>query len=243
MPHRARLLLAFTALATAQLALAAVARADDTHPVLPRTVLPVDRQPWIDHANAITARAQKGDVDLLFVGDSITEGWGNNAAWQKYYTPRKAMNAGIGGDRTQHVLWRLGRGNLDNITPKLAVVMIGTNNASSDSSEDIAAGIKAIVGVLRKKLPDTKVLLLGIFPRGAKPDDRLRQVNAKANALAKDVADDKMVFYMDIGDKFLEPDGTLTREIMPDLLHLSPRGYEIWAESIEPKVKELMGEK
>jgi lysophospholipase L1-like esterase len=243
MTRRARFILAVAVLATGQFALAKLARADDAHPVLPRTVIPVDRQPWIDHANAITARAHKGDVDLLFVGDSITEGWGNNAVWKKYYGHRKAMNAGIGGDRTQHVLWRLARGNLDNIKPKLAVVMIGTNNAASDSSEDIAAGIKAVVHLLRTKLPETKVLLLGIFPRGAKPDDRLRQVNAKANALAKSVADDKMVFYLDIGDKFLEPDGTLTREIMPDLLHPNLRGYEIWAEAIEPKVKELMGEK
>ncbi len=223
--------------------LSSLARADDgDHRTLPRTARPTPRDPWIDKVESISARAKKGDVDLLFVGDSITEGWGNNAVWKKHYGPRKAMNAGIGGDRTEHVLWRLARGNIDGIQPKLAVVMIGTNNSGSDSPEDIAEGIKAIVSVLRARLPQTKVLLLGIFPRGEKPDYPQRQVNMKANELAKSVADERMVFYMDIGDKFLEPDGTLTREIMPDLLHLSPRGYQIWADSIEDKVKELMGE-
>ena len=211
MTRRARILLAVIAFATTRFALSAVARADDVHPVLPRTVLPVDRQPWIDHANAITARAQKGDVDLLFVGDSITEGWGNNAAWQKYYTPRKAMNAGIGGDRTQHVLWRLGRGNLDNITPKLAVVMIGTNNSGRDSAEQIAEGITLIVKTIHQKTPKTKVLLLAVFPRGEKDAQQRKQIKTINTAIAKFYVG-KRVTYLDIGQKFLEPDGTLPRE-------------------------------
>lgn len=213
----------------------------------PSTVVPVPRDGgWMKRHESFNERAKQGDVDLIFLGDSITQGWeGKDAVpvWNKYYGARKAMNAGIGGDRTQHVLWRLDNGNIAGIKPKLAVIMIGTNNAGADTPEDIAAGIKAIVVKLRDKLPETKILLLGIFPRGAKPDDKARQVNIKANELAKTVADDKNVFYLDIGDKFLEPDGTLSKEIMPDLLHLNAKSYEIWAKATEPKVAELLGDK
>ena len=213
----------------------------------PATTTPVPRgdQPWKNRQEQINARAKEGDVNLLFIGDSITQGWmgAGKDVWQKYYGERKAMNAGIGGDRTQHVLYRLDHGNIDGIKPKLAVIMIGTNNSGTDSSDDIAAGIKAIVEKLRAKLPETKILLLGIFPRGADPSDPKRQVNIAANEIAKNVEDGKNIFYLDISKKFLNDDGTLSKEIRPDLLHLSPKGYEIWAESIEPKVADLLGEK
>ncbi len=213
----------------------------------PATTTPVPRedQGWKKRQEQINARAKEGDVNLLFIGDSITQGWmgAGKDVWQKYYGERKAMNAGIGGDRTQHVLYRLDHGNIDGIKPKLAVIMIATNNSGTDSSDDIAAGIKAIVEKLRAKLPETKILLLGIFPRGADPSDPKRQVNIAANEIAKNVEDGKNIFYLDISKKFLNEDGTLSKEIMPDLLHLSPKGYEIWAESIEPKVADLLGEK
>ena len=213
----------------------------------PATVKPVPRtdQGWVNRQEQINARAKEGDVDLLFIGDSITQGWmgAGKDVWQKYYGERKAMNAGIGGDRTQHVLYRLDHGNIDGLKPKLAVIMIGTNNSGTDSSEDIAAGIKAIVEKLRSALPETKILLLGIFPRGANAEDPKRKVNIGANEIAKKLDDGQHVTYLDISDKFLEADGTLSKEIMPDLLHLSPKGYEIWAESTEAKVAELMGEK
>ncbi len=122
--------------------------------------------------------------------------------------------------------------------------MIGTNNSNGtdNTAEEIGAGIEAIVKKLRDKLPQTKVLILAVFPRGAKPSPQ-REKNAKASEIASQLADNENVFYLDIGPKFLDDDGTLTKDIMPDLLHLSPRGYEIWAEAIEPKVTELMGEK
>jgi lysophospholipase L1-like esterase len=209
----------------------------------PATTVPVPRDAnWLKRHEQINARAMEGDVLLIFLGDSITQGWNDNAVWQRYYGSRKAMNAGIGGDQTQHVLWRLDNGNIDGISPKLAVIMIGTNNSGGNTSEDIAAGIKAIVAKLRTKLPQTKILLLGIFPRGDKPDNPQRKVNMGANELAKSVADGKDVFYLDISDKFLEPDGTLSKDIMPDYLHLSEKGYEIWAKSIEAKVAELLGD-
>jgi lysophospholipase L1-like esterase len=193
----------------------------------------------------INSRAKPGEVDLIFLGDSITQGWegAGKEIWAKHYDSRRAMNAGIGGDRTQHILWRLENGNIKGITPKLAVLMIGTNNSGANNSEEIAAGITAIVTKLRKELPETKVLVLGIFPRGADKNNPQRKVNEGANAIVSKLADDKHVYYLDIGPKFLAEDGTLSKEIMPDLLHLSPKGYEIWATSIEDKVAELMGEK
>jgi lysophospholipase L1-like esterase len=190
-------------------------------------------------------RIKQGNVDLIFIGDSITQGWegGGKKVWEEFYGKRNAVNLGIGGDRTQHVLWRLDHGNVDGIKPKLAVLMIGTNNSANNTSEQIAAGVKAIVEKLRAKLPETKVLVLAIFPRGPNKEDAKRKVNEGANEIIKKSADDKMVFFLDIGPKFLAADGTLTKEVMPDLLHLNEASYRTWAESTEPTVKKLLGEK
>ncbi|HTN75092.1 MAG TPA: platelet-activating factor acetylhydrolase IB subunit [Pirellulaceae bacterium] len=199
---------------------------------------------WMKRHDSFNARVKKGNVDLLFIGDSITQGWegSGKAAWAKFYGSRNAVNLGIGGDRTQHVLWRLENGNIAGISPKLAVIMIGTNNSGSNSSQQIADGVKAIVAKLRKDLPKTKILVLGIFPRGEKPDNKQRVVNSGANEIIAKLADNENVYYLDIGPKFLEADGTLSKAIMPDLLHLNDKSYTIWAESIEPSVTKLMGE-
>ena len=212
-------------------------------------VVPVPREGgWKTRHESFNAKAKQGDIDLVFIGDSITQGWegapprGGRDVWAEFYGKRKALNLGIGGDRTQHVLWRLDNGNIDGIKPKLAVLMIGTNNSGSNTSEQIAEGVKAIVEKLRTKLPETKVLVLAIFPRGEDKTVKNRQVNEGANEIIKKLADDKMVFYLDIGPKFLAEDGTLSRDVMPDLLHLNDKSYRTWAESIEPSVKKLMGE-
>ena len=199
---------------------------------------------WTKRHQSFNKRVAQGNCDLIFIGDSITQGWEGRGkkVWAKHYAKRNAVNLGIGGDRTQHVIWRLDNGNLHRIKPKAAVIMIGTNNSGSNSSQEIADGVEVIVKQLRKKLPETKVLLLGVFPRGANKADKRRQVNEGANATFKKIADGKSVHYLDIGQKFLKEDGTLPRDIMPDLLHLSEKGYTIWAESIEAKLKELMGE-
>ena len=208
-------------------------------------VKPVPRDGnWMKRHDKFNERVKMGNVDLLFIGDSITQGWegaGKNV-WAKFYGSRNAVNLGIGGDRTEHVLWRLENGNIANISPKLAVIMIGTNNSGSNSSKEIADGVAAIVAKLRKELPKTKLLVLGIFPRGADEADKRRQVNKGANELISKLADDKDVYYLDIGPKFTEADGKLSKEIMPDLLHLNEKSYTIWAESIEPMVAKLMGE-
>jgi len=200
---------------------------------------------WIKRHEEMNARVKKGNVDLIFIGDSITQGWegAGKQVWDEFYGKRNAVNLGIGGDQTQHVLWRLANGNIKDISPKLAVLMIGTNNVHAFKPEEIAAGVKAIVHKLRADLPKTKVLVLAIFPRGPNKDDPLRQTVMKTNELLAKLDDGKMVRFLDIGPKFLQEDGTLSKEIMPDLLHLSTKGYRIWAEAIEPAVAEVLGAK
>ena len=191
--------------------------------------------------------AKKGNVDLLYIGDSITHGFENSgkSVWEKYYAPRHALNLGFSGDRTENVLWRLDNGEIDGLSPKLAIIMIGTNNTGhrKDKPELIADGVKAICDKLQVKLPNTKVLLLAIFPRSAKASDAPRVNNDAANKLIAKLADDKHIFFLDINSKFLTADGELTKEIMPDFLHPKEKGYGIWAEAIEPTVVKLMGEK
>jgi beta-glucosidase len=208
------------------------------------TPAPRDDGSWMPRHKSMNERVKKGNVDLLMIGDSITHGWEGQGkeVWEKYYAKRNAVNLGIGGDQTQHVLWRLEHGNIDGIQPKLAVIMIGTNNAGSGNPVAIATGVEAIVKKLRDKLPQTQILLLAIFPRGANEKDHLRQVNSKANAIIAKLDDGKTVHFLDIGPKFLDKNGSLSKEIMPDLLHPNAKGYQIWAEAIEPDVKKLMGE-
>ncbi len=200
---------------------------------------------WLKRHESFNERVKKGNVDLLMIGDSITAGWEGNGqkVWEEFYAKRNAVNLGIGGDRTQHVLWRLEHGNLDGIQPKAAVLMIGTNNAGSNTSEQIAEGIKAIVDKLKEKVPETKILILAVFPRGTNKDDARRKVNDGTNALIAKLADDKQVFFLDIGPKFVAEDGVISKEVMYDLLHLTEKGYRIWAEAIEPKLAILLGEK
>ncbi len=204
-----------------------------------------DGQPnagFIKSHESFVAIAKQGKAKLLFLGDSITAGWGGKKdIWEKAFGKYEPANFGIGGDRTQHVLWRIENGELDGIKPKAAVLMIGTNNSGSDSAEGIAKGVTKIVETIRAKTPATKILLLAVFPRGEKaaPNaqrDKLKQVN---ETIAK-LDDGKHVFFLDIGAKFLEPDGSLSKEIMPDFLHLSAKGYQIWADAITPKLAELM---
>jgi lysophospholipase L1-like esterase len=199
---------------------------------------------WMARHQAMNARAQQGHIDLIYVGDSIVEHYETRGkdTWDRYYAPRQAMNLGISGDRTEHVLWRLAHGNLDGIAPTLAIVMIGQNNGSQNTAEEIGAGVTAVVQKIRAKLPTTKLLLLAIFPRSAKPTKE-RAVLAKASAIAAELADNHTIFYMDINKIFLRPDGSIPAELMPDFEHPSAKGYRLWAEAIEPTVTALMGDK
>jgi lysophospholipase L1-like esterase len=207
---------------------------------------PVPREKgWMKRHEGFVEIAKKGGVDVLFLGDSITDAWRNKPAkptWDKYFKPLGAANFGIGGDRTEHVLWRIQQGELEGISPKAIVLMIGTNNSGNNSAEQIAAGIKAIVQTLRAKTPTSKILLLGVFPRGPQPGTEVRKKIAAINNMISKLGEkDKHIRYMDIGSKFLDSDGTLTKDIMPDYLHLSARGYEIWGEAIAPAVNEMVG--
>jgi lysophospholipase L1-like esterase len=187
--------------------------------------------------------ARKGDVDVLFIGDSITQGWEGNGkeVWKKNFEPLKAANFGIGGDQTGHVIWRITEGKeLEGINPKVAVIMIGTNNMGGNNPEQIAGGVETIVKELRKQKPQTKILLLAIFPRAEKSDNPVRAKVKATNELIKKLADGKDVVYLDIGEKFLAADGSISKEIMPDYLHLSPKGYAIWADEIRTPVEKLL---
>ncbi len=202
---------------------------------------------WQHRVERDVAEAKKGGWELVFLGDSITDFWQNRGktVWDKYYGQYRALNLGISADRTEHVLWRLDKGELDGVNPKLIVVMIGTNNTGhrkqeQESPENTVAGIQAILDRLAQKAPQSKVLLLAIFPRGATPQDALRVRNEKVNAEIQKFADNKRVFWMNINDKFLQPDGTLSKSIMPDLLHPNAAGYEIWAQAIEPFVTKTL---
>jgi beta-glucosidase len=180
------------------------------------------------------------------IGDSITQGWENEgkAVWEKYYAKRNAVNLGYGGDRTENVLWRLQHGEVDGISPKVAVLMIGTNNTGHrmEKPQYTAIGIRTILDELRTRLPETKILLLGVFPRDELPDTPMRKINNEINRMIVDYADDQHIFFLDIGREFLDADGKLSREVMPDVLHLNEASYATWANAMEPALQELFGE-
>jgi lysophospholipase L1-like esterase len=192
-------------------------------------------------------RRTQGPIDILFLGDSITEGWSGpgRAQWEKYYAPLNAANFGIGGDRTQHVLWRIDNGELDDINPnpKVLVLLIGTNNIGYSAQEILAADTK-IVHEIHDKLPQTKVLLLAIFPRGADPKDpavaAMREKIETVNMGLAALDDGDKTRFLDIGSKFLDADGKISRNIMYDFLHPTAKGYQIWVDAMAPLLGEMM---
>jgi lysophospholipase L1-like esterase len=205
---------------------------------------------WMSRHESFVAQANRGGVDILFMGDSITDNWRSKGVniWNKCYAPQHAANFGIGGDRTQHVLWRIKHGELDGIKPKVTVLMIGTNNSGNDSPDDIAQAIKMIIDDTHAKVPETKILLLAIFPRGprtnsiAAMDDaakRMEVIRATNERIAK-YDDGQTVKYLDIGGKFLDADGTISKDVMADQLHPTEKGYQIWADAMNPTLDAMM---
>jgi lysophospholipase L1-like esterase len=214
-------------------------------PAKPRTaddaVTPAVKDP--KRHEQFLARIKEGPVGLLFLGDSITDGWrgGGKKVWQNFakYDP---ANFGIGGDRTEHVLWRITNGELEGIHPKVAVVMIGTNNighSGDEKPEWAAAGVKRIVDTIHAKLPETKVLLLAVFPRGAK-ESALRKKVAEINEIICKLDDGQKTRYLDIGKSFLDAEGQIPKDVMRDGLHPTDKGYEIWYEAMRPLLEEMM---
>jgi lysophospholipase L1-like esterase len=195
---------------------------------------------WLEK---LSETSQAKDCRLLFLGDSITQGWENTgkAVWEKLYAPVQALNLGFSGDRTEHLLWRIKYGRLDKLRPRAAVMLIGTNNTGhlQRPAEETTAGIRAVIGEFQKHLPNTPLVMLSIFPRGERPDDPMRRLNDEINAKAKKLADGSRVIWLDLSSMFFNPDKTLSKEIMPDFLHLSPAAYERWAKGLEPVLKRL----
>jgi lysophospholipase L1-like esterase len=191
-------------------------------------------------------KAKEGKVDLLLVGDSITDGWrgaGKEPLEKAWGSKMSVYNIGIGGDQTQHVIWRLDHGEVEGISPKVAMVMIGTNNLGGYPNEEIVAGITKIVHQLNEKLPHTKVLLLGVFPRGRQATDPNRaRIKAINEQIAKLDDGGKKVKYLDIAPAFLAPDGTIPMDAMPDkgALHPGAKGYQMWVDAVQPTLDELM---
>jgi beta-glucosidase len=195
---------------------------------------------YLNQHNAQCAEMLSKKPELVFIGDSITARWPPELLEEKFgkYRPVKL---GVAGDWIQNVLWRVQNGVLDQVKPKVIVLLIGTNNISGKFTPDeITEGVGAILKALHEKTPGSKILLHGIFPRGegAKDpkDETVRQTNAKIALLA----DNKTVFYLDIRDALLEPDGTMSSEVMPDKLHPAKPGFDRWIKLLEPEISKLL---
>jgi beta-glucosidase len=204
---------------------------------------------WMKHHNDRVNWVAEKPVDLLMVGDSIVFQWGRRGkdVWNEYYGERNAVNIGSSGDRTYHMLYHFQNGGLDGMkerNPKCVVLMIGTNNRGEPDKQgtDTAYGVLALLKEIHAKLPESKILLLAIFPRGDKPDDKGRLRNDQINAIIKGYADNETVYWLDLEDVFVNEEGILNREFMPDGLHPNVEGYKAWAEAMDPMIKKLLGE-
>lgn len=189
-------------------------------------------------------RAKQGPIDLLFIGDSITAGWPSvgKQVWAHYYAGLNAANFGVGGDRTQNVLWRIEHGELAGISPKVVVLLIGVNNGGKP---EVFPGVRKIVDEIRARLPESRVLLLGVFPHGNDPTSppwipRARAAIIELNKRLAALDDGKNIRFLDIGGSFLDASGAISKEIMPDGLHPGPKGYQLWAEAMKPLLDEML---
>lgn len=189
-------------------------------------------------------QAQAGNIDLLLHGDSITDWWvqndENKAVFEKYFGGIRTANFAIAGDTTQGVLWGLRNGEGQGFQPKAVMLMIGTNNTGPNTGPEIAEGIGAVVLELRRNFPSAKILLLAVFPRGV-PGDPVRDKIAEINRIVARLDDQKNVFFLDIGPKFLDEKGFfLANTFRPDNLHPAAPGYEIWGAAVKDKLAELL---
>ena len=205
---------------------------------------------WLPRFDAKRALAAEGGYDVVFLGDSITHNWERygTGVWQRVFAegPYKALNCGISGDRTEHLLWRLDQGQLANLTPKAFVLMIGTNNTGhrddwEEPPTDTILGVQSILQRLTAKYPEAKVILHPIFPRGATTNDPMRVRNDLVNSVICDFADNKRIFWCDFNAKLVTPEGVLEKTMAPDLLHPREPGYEIWAEALKPYLDYALG--
>lgn len=211
----------------------------------PRTpadaVTPFNKNPP-RHAEFLNRKSQ-GEIGILFVGDSITDFWPRKGEWSWLkFAPYNPADFGVSSERTEHVLWRLTNGELDGINPKVVVLMIGTNNIGQCPDEEsawAAAGITKIVETIHQKLPNAKVLLLGVFPRGKKNSIQRKKVD-EVNRIICKLDDGKKTRYLDIGKVFLNENGEIPGDVMPDLLHPNAKGYDLWYGAMNPLLEEMM---
>ncbi|AEL27873.1 GDSL-type esterase/lipase family protein [Cyclobacterium marinum] len=203
---------------------------------------------WLSRHQKILGR-RTPEAQLILVGNSIFHSLDNedrNQVWEKYLNPFQTINMGISGDRTENVIWRLENGSLEHINPKVAVVLIGTNNTdgnhylSISTPEELAGGIHKICSLITEKLPETKILLMGILPYGYKPNHRDNLNKTTNRLIAKFPKDNSRIHYMDISDVYYNEDGKVNRELMPDFLHPNPEGHRLMFEALYPKIEELM---
>lgn len=199
---------------------------------------------WEQQHLSQIAKAKQTEIQVLLIGDSITQCWQEHGirAWQKYLQPKGAFNLGCGGDRVEHVLWRIQNGAVENMSPKLIVLLIGTNNTGHhmDKAEHTAAGIAKAIEELTSRLPMAKILLLAIFPRHYSLENEMRQRNDAINGIINNFADDESIFYLDVNHIFLQQDGSLRQDLMPDLLHLNAAGYDKLAEQLNAEIENLL---
>lgn len=212
----------------------------------PMTSTPKPR--FLELHQSFLQRAKAGPIGVLFLGDSITERWAKAPeVFTEHFDKYQPANFGIGGDKAQGVLWRIAQGEFDGIDPKVVVLQIGTNNTAENPAPDIVSGVNAIIREIQTRLPHSKLLLLGIFPRGPRdgkngPDDfesRMVKIRAINRDLAK-LENGNTIRYLDLTPKFLDADGKIPKGLMPDQLHPSAAGYKIWADTMQPLLDEMM---
>ncbi|MBN2684148.1 MAG: hypothetical protein JXR40_02610 [Pontiellaceae bacterium] len=198
---------------------------------------------WLGRHEAVCRAAAEGNPQVIFIGDSITHFWEREGAehWIKNYAQLCPINMGFGGDRIQHLLWRLQNGELEGIAPSLAVLLIGTNNSADNSADEIAEGIEVVCALIREKLPTTQILLLAIFPRDT-PGAPRRLVNEAVNEKIAQLDNGEWLHFRDFNDIWVNENGTIKRELMEDLLHPTAEGYAAWAEKMNPVLQEFMEE-
>lgn len=196
---------------------------------------------WIGRHEAVCEAVQQGDPEVIFIGDSITHHWEREGidSWEAHFAKYKPVNMGFGGDRIQHLLWRLQNGELEAISPKLAVLLIGTNNSADNTPEEIADGIGEVCSLIRRKLPETRILLLAIFPRDT-PGAPRRMVNEAVNRIIVGLDDGNAIRFSDLGRFLVDEAGVINKDLMEDLLHPTAAGYAAWAEVLSPVIENML---
>ena len=204
-------------------------------------------QGWAPH-DKFLARIKQGPIGILFIGDSIMQFWQNDSnkdTWDKFQ-PYHPANFGTSGENTEHILWQITNGELDGINPnpKAVVLLIGTNNLGhcpDEKPEWTAAGITKIVGIIRQKLPDSKIVLMAIFPRAPYSGGQTAAAKVpQVNAIIKNLGDGQNIFYLDIGDKFLDPQGNVNYQLLGDGLHPTAKGYAVWYDAMWPLLQPML---